>query len=574
MQVLEMEPKNIGALYILGEIACQTNTYEMAIGMYKRAIAIMPDEPVFHSNLGYLLLTANRLDEAVTLFRKALELKPDYVQAHHNLGVALDAQDYVCEAIECFRKALEIDPDFIPAQNDLAHALQSLGRIEEAIDWYTKALALRPDSVTGYDNLLLALHYSSHYSPEQIYEEHLKFARMHAEPLMRSIKPHRNSRDPERRLRIGYISPDFRSHSVAYFIEPALENHDDSKFELFAYYSDQKNDSVTQKLRQYFDHWRCIASMHNEDIADLIRKDGIDILVDLAGHTRNNRLLVFALKPAPVQITWLGYPNTSGLSCMDYRITDSIADPVGVTDRFYTEKLLRMPEIFSTFRAPEPSPDVAELPALGNGYVTFGSFNNLAKITPEVIQLWADIIDQVPGSRLTLKCWGLLGKKSTRQMIQDVFSQNGISSERLNLLGESTSQENHLRCYNEIDIALDPFPYSGTTTTCDALWMGVPVITLQGDAHAARVGASQLSSLGCPEFIAGNKKDYIAIAKRFSSDLDNLKIIRSGLRQKMLVSPLMDAPRFTRNLELMYRHVWSKWCKHSWNQHLDYINPA
>jgi len=250
---------------------------------------------------------------------------------------------------------------------------------------------------------------------------------------------------------------------------------------------------------------------------------------------------------------------------MDYRITDGIADPVGVTDRFHVETLLRMPEIFSVFRAPDRSPDVAGLPAPGNGYVTFGSFNNLAKITPQVIRLWAEILDQVPDSRLALKCWGLLGKDSAGKMVQDEFRSNGIDSERLILLGGSISQEDHLRCYNRIDMALDPFPYSGTTTTCDALWMGVPVITLQGYTHVARVGASQLGNLGLSDFIAGNREDYVAIAKRIAADLNYLETVRSGLRRRMLSSPLMDAARFTRNLEFAYRSAWSKWCGQSGN---------
>ena len=563
MQILEAEPNNAEVLRILGEIAFQTNSYGMAIGMYQRLAAIKPDEPVFYNALGHAFHKANRLDEAVTAFKNAIALKPDYAKAHFNLGVVLDKQDHVCEAIECFRRALEINPDFGVAQNSLALALQSLGMVEEAIDCYKKALTLRPESASWHDNLLLALHYSSRYAPKQIYEEHLRFSEMHAESLMQAIKPHENSRDPERRLKIGYVSPDFKSHSVARFIEPVLEKHDHGKFELFAYYSDQTVDLVTNKLKRYFDHWLVITSLRDEDVAELIRRDRVDILVDLAGHTRKNRLLVFALKPAPVQITWLGYPDTSGLPVMDYRITDNITDPVGLADPFYTETLLRMPEIFSCFRAPERSPDVAELPALNNGYVTFGSFNNLAKITPEVVRLWARIINQVPDSRLVLKCWGLLDDKSVKQMIQDVFSMNGVSSKRLTLLGKSASEENHLRCYDKIDIALDPFPYCGTTTSCDALWMGVPVITLQGDTHVSRVGTSQLSNLGYSEFIASNKEDYVAIAQRFASDLNCLKDIRSGLRQKMLASPLMDTPRFTRQLEFAYREVWSKWCRQS-----------
>lgn len=559
--ILEVEPENTVALHYLGVIAYQRGNSDSALKLFEKAIAINPLEPSIHNDLGNLLYKTKRLTEAADSYKKALTLNPGFAQAHYNLGVALKDQEQAYDAIGSFKKALEINPDYVNAQNNLATSLMSIGLTEEAIPWFQKALENEPNDNMRHDNLLLAMNYSSRCAPQVIYEEHLRYAKMHAEPLMQYIAPHENTREPLRKLKIGYVSPDFRSHSVAYFIEPVLEHHDHEQFEIFAYYAEPNSDAITQRLKQYCDHWRDIANVNDKDAAELIRNDKIDILIDLSGHSRNNRLLIFAYKPSPIQITWLGYPNTSGLATIDYRITDRFADPDGETDRFYTEKLLRLPESFSCYRAPKDAPDIAETPALTNGYITFGSFNNLAKITPEVIQLWSKVITKVPGSRLVLKCVGLLDNEATQKEIIRIFAKNGLPRERLTLLGRSASHNEHLQQYHKIDIALDPFPYNGTTTTCDALWMGVPVITLTGNSHASRVGVSQMNNIGHMELIAKDKNDYVAISERLSSDFNYLQDIRSNMRNKMQASTLMDDKRFTDNLESAYRDVWEEWCQ-------------
>jgi predicted O-linked N-acetylglucosamine transferase (SPINDLY family) len=387
----------------------------------------------------------------------------------------------------------------------------------------------------------------------------LDFAKRWEAPLATLVQPHPHDRSPERRLKIGYVSSDFRQHSVAWFIEPVLAHHDRERFEIFCYANLFQEDAVTERLKAHADHWRKIYGLPDELAAQQIRADQIDILVDLNGHTAENRLLVFARKPAPVQVTWLGYPNTTGLSAMDYRLTDGFADPVGMTEPFHSETLIRLPECFSCYQPPRDAPAVSELPAKEKGYITFGSFNKLTKVTPEVMATWARILQAVPGSRLALQSAGL-GEDAMQQMVREAFAGLGITPERLELHGHDRSQKTHLERYRNIDIGLDPFPYNGTTTTCDALWMGVPVVTLAGKVHAGRVGVSQMSNLGLTELIGQTPEEYVAIATRLATDRERLGALRKELRSRMTASPLMDAPRFTTNLEQAYRGMWKDWC--------------
>lgn len=392
-----------------------------------------------------------------------------------------------------------------------------------------------------------------------VYAAHRDFARRWEAPLAKLIQPHSNDRSPDRRLRIGYVSSDFRQHSVGYFIEPVLAHHDHGRFEIFCYSDHFQEDEVTERLKSHADHWRRLVGLSDEQAANQIRADQIDILIDLVGHMGGNRLLVFARKPAPIQVTWLGYPNTTGLSAMDYRLTDGFADPPGTTEHLHSEKLIRLPECFSCYRPLSDAPEISELPAREKRYVTFGSFNNQAKITPEVIAVWARILQSILGSHLTLKN-PALGDETTQQMVQNSFAELGITPERLELLGHDPSQRLHLERYRSIDIGLDPFPYNGATTTCEALWMGVPVVTLAGKTHAGRVGVSQLSNLGLTELIGHTPEEYVAVAMRLSADLERLSALRTELRSRMAGSPLMDGPRFTKNLEEACLTMWKEWC--------------
>ena len=443
------------------------------------------------------------------------------------------------------------------ALNNIGGQLLSQGMAKEAIDQYQMALMLAPEKPFIQSNYLYALNYQATPDMEKIFAAHKKFGEFHENVAAKSAahQSHGIAATGEQRpLRIGYVSSDFRQHAVSHFIEPVLAAHDKSKFELFAYYHHTVVDDMTKRIQSHVSHWRSLVGKSDADIAAMIRADGIDILVDLAGHTATNRLPVFAHKPAPVQVAWLGYPNTTGLSTMDFRITDAFADPPGLTDAFHTEKLHRMPESFSCYCAPTDAPDVAPLHALRTGRVTFGSFNNFAKITPQVIQAWSDILKRIPTATLFLKYKNLESVPMT-QFIHHQFMTRGVLVSQLRIQGDDASHVEHMNRYNSIDIALDPFPYNGTTTTLDALWMGVPVITLEGASHVGRVGVSQMSNLGLQEMIARNQNEYVDLAVSLANDLPRIAALRAGMRQRMLASPLMNVARFTNNLERAYESM-------------------
>ena len=467
------------------------------------------------------------------------------------------------------------------ALNNKGGQLLSQGMAKEAIDQYQMALVLAPEKPFIQSNYLYALNYQSTPDMEKIFAAHKKFGEFHENVAAKSTALQspitsnaatstatsaasnalsnalsNAATNAQRPLRIGYISSDFRHHAVSHFIEPVLAAHDKNKFQLFAYYHHTVVDDMTKRIQSHVSHWRSLVGKSDTDIAAMIRADGIDILIDLAGHTATNRLPMFARKPAPLQVTWLGYPNTTGLSTMDYRITDAFADPPGMTDAFHTEKLHRMPETFSCYSAPNDAPTVAPLQAKRTGRVTFGSFNNFAKITAEVITVWSNILKRIPTATLFLKYKDLESVPMT-QYIHHQFMTRGVLVSQLRIQGDDASHVEHMARYNNIDIALDPFPYNGTTTTLDALWMGVPVITLAGASHVGRVGVSQMSNLGLQELIAKNQDDYVNIAVELAGNIEKLSALRAGMRERMLASPLMNVERFTRNLEQGYEQMWA-----------------
>jgi predicted O-linked N-acetylglucosamine transferase (SPINDLY family) len=363
-----------------------------------------------------------------------------------------------------------------------------------------------------------------------------------------------------RRLRIGYVSPDFRRHSVSYFIEPILEAHDRSQFEVFCYADELHSDEVTRRLRGLADHWRNIASLDDEQLAQRVREDGIDILIDLAGHTEHNRLLAFARRPAPVQMTYLGYPNTTAMPAIQYRITDAVCDPQGSAKRWHVEELLRVPGCFLCYRMPADMPEVHPLPAGESGPITFGSFNNFLKVSDSALIFWERMMKEVAGSRLMLK-FRSLSDRGTRERVLARLERHGIAPERVELLGYEMDFWQHLELYRRMDIALDPFPYNGTTTTCEALAMGVPVVCLAGEVHAARVGASLMHAVGLDELVARTLGEYVRIATGLASDRARLRAMRSGLRARLAASALTDAVGTTRRIEALYRSAWVEWCR-------------
>ena len=558
-EALRLKPDFPQAYNSLGNILKFQGKLDEAIECYQKALHFKPDFAEAYNNLGNVYRDQGRLDEAIGCCREALRLKPDFAEAYNVLGVVYRDQGKLAEAMECYHKALHLQPDFPDAHNNIGSVLKSQGRIAEAIECYRKALELKPDLTFIHSNLLLGLHYHDQFDPVQVFSEHQRWAEQHALPVETVIQSYLNNRSLDRRLRIGYVSPDFRTHSVACFIEALIASHDRTAVEVICYSDVTRPDSTTRRLKSLADCWRDIVGMTDQQGADLVRKDRIDILVDLSGHTAKNRMLLFAEKPAPVQATYLGYPNTTGLSTMDHRITDSWADPPGETDHLYTENLVRLPYGFLCYKPDEKAPPVAKLPASESGGITFGSFNYRAKITGEVVKLWSKILNSVADSRLVLKS-NSLSDTGTQQLLRKMFVQNGISLGRIQLVGFIPSLIKHLELYNTIDIGLDTFPYNGTTTTCEALWMGVPVIVLAGRSHVSRVGVSLLSGIGLTDLIADSTEAYLEKAVKLADNLGHLQDLRKNSRDMMLDSPLTDAGRFICTLEKAYRQMWHRWC--------------
>jgi len=524
---------------------------------YRKAIALKPNYAEAYNNLGTILKHLGRINEAEVSYSKAITLKPDYAEAHYNLGNTLEL-GRLEEAEVSYRKAIALKPNYAEAYNNLGSTLKDLGRINEALSNYNKAIELKVDFSEAYSSKNLCLNYSSLWSPLSIYNEHLKFEKQFGGLKVELPQDKLVKKNFGERLRIGYVSADFRSHSVAYFFEPLLKNHNDNLVETFCYYNNGLVDTTTKRLMAASDHWRSIVDLPDLDIFNLIKNDKIDILVDLSGHTGKNRLLVFAQKPAPIQVTWLGYPNTTGLSAIDYRFTDIIADPIGEADKLHSETLWRLPNGFQCYQGNEKIPARLELPQKIQGHITFGSFNNFSKVTPQVIKTWSKILHSVPNSNLLLKCFQLNYNKN---YYLELFKKEGVSEDRIKLYGRLPNTDEHLNLYNEIDIGLDPFPYNGATTTCEALWMGVPVITLLGDRHVGRVGASILTNVGLTDFIAQDTDSYIKLAVEMAANTNYLKDTRKNLRERMQRAPLCDARSFTSNIEAAYQEMWRKYLK-------------
>jgi predicted O-linked N-acetylglucosamine transferase (SPINDLY family) len=528
-----------------------------AAAHYARALGASPDDAQALHGMGMLLQQAGALDKAIAALRRAAERSPDDPAVQHNLAAALGQGGLPGEAIEHYRRALAIKPNYALAWKNLAVALQGQARLEEAIDAYRRAIALDPSMRGAYSNLLFSLTHSARHTPEQVFAEHVRWGVQYADHRTpERWRDDGRDLDPERRLRIGYVSPDFREHAVSFFIAPLLRAHDRDAFEVTCYANVERADAVTDRIRGLPDHWRDVWGVSDADLVHLVREDEIDILVDLAGHTLSTRLLAFADRPAPVQAGYLGYANTSGVAAIDYRITDAVADPEGVTDALHTEQLVRLPHCFLCYEPPASAPEPASRPPAG-GAVAFGSFNKALKLTAEVVALWARILGELPRSTLALKSDSFGdGQAATRFL--DEFAAHGVAAERLRLLPADPSIEAHLARYAEVDLALDPFPYSGATTTCEALWMGVPVVTFEGVTHAARVSSSLLRAVGLDELVAQTAEDYAAIALRLANDDADRAELRAGLRERMRASPLGDAERSARDLEAAYRAMWRR----------------
>ena len=559
-KAIAIKPDYAEAYSNLGNILRDQGELARAIINFKHSLKIDPDISETHNNLGNALRDQGAVAAAIDSYRKAIALTANYASSHNNLGIALQDQGKLGESATHLQKAIAIKPDYPEAHNNLGNVLTDQGRFNEAITSYDTALKIKPDYAEANSNLLLVLHYGNH-TLQHIFNQHKKWYANQVKHLSTTMFNHQNQKgdNPDKKLRIGFVSGDFRKHSVSYFLQELFIFHNRENFTFFCYSNSHQIDAVSKLLQESVEGWQKIAGKDDQTVLEMIQGDEIDILVDLSGHTKNNRLTVFARKPAPIQVTYLGYPDSTGLATMDYRITDPIADPPGISDQYSSEKLLRLPRCFLCYTPPENAPNIATLPMQTNGYVTFVSFNNLAKISAEVIVVWARILNAVPGSKLIIKNNSLACAAVKRDYLE-LFANESIAADRLLLLPRTDKTEEHLATYNRADIGLDPFPYHGTTTTCEALWMGVPVVVLRGDRHVSRVGVSLLSCTGLAELICNDVDAYVELAVALAQDSAKLAKLRSGMRSRIEKSPLCDSRGFAHEMEQAFYGMWQEWC--------------
>lgn len=551
-RALVLKPDYADAHCNLGNALRSQGKLDEAVACCRRALALKPDFAEAHSNLGNALKDQGKLDEAATCYRRALALKPDYADAHSNLGNALQEQGKPDEAVPCYRQALALRPNLAEAYSNLGSALQELGKLDEATACYRQALVLKPDYADAHSNLLFCLNYAPDLSAEAIFAEYCRWDERHARPHRPLIARHGANRDPDRRLRIGYVSPDLRRHSVRHFIEPLLARHDKTKVEVFAYAQVAGEDEVSARLKGYTDHWRRTVGLSDAEMAERIGADGIDILVDLAGHTRGRRLPVFGRKPAPVQVSWLGYGYTTGLEAIDYFLADHTFAPAGC-EPLFAEKLVRLP-VFAAYRPAEGMGDPGPTRE-ASAAITFGSLTRSVRINHRVVRAWAAILRGAPGSRLTINSLNYRSP-AVRNDLMSQFAALGVSPERLSL-GFDSPPWDVLRGF---DISLDCFPHNSGTTLFESLYLGSPFITLAGRPTVGRLGSAILTAVGHPDWIATTEEEYVAKAVALAGDPGRLAETRSALRAEMEASPLMDEGAFARAVETAYRTMWRRWC--------------
>jgi protein O-GlcNAc transferase len=590
-RAIALDPRFAEAFINLGSLLGRQGRLDEAVTCYKKGLALKPDIAEAQLYLGHALSGLGRLADAVIHYQKVVEMRPDFIEAyghligtlirlgrmeaaiecasqavghhrgcaelHYQLARALKQGNRLDEAVIACERALALDPAHDEAACYLGHLRLNQGYHEQASAICRGVLARRPDLAAAYETSLFGLLYGGASAPEEVHAAHVRYGERFESPLKRFWRPHTNVRDPDRRLKVGYVSADFRYHSVAFFIEPLLARHDRDAVEVYCYHSHSVHDAITDRFARIADHWVPSGGLSDERLAERIRGEGIDILVDLAGHTGDNRLLVFARKPAPVQVTYLGYPTTTGLSAMDWRLTTWEVDPEG-SERWYTERLYRLPRTLWCYRSPQEGEcgEMAPTPALSKGHVTFGSMNHLAKISQETVEVWGAILRELPDARLVMTS---IPEGMAQERLKERFAAQGIPPERLRLHGRLPA-ERFRALSRGIDIVLDPFPYNGTTTTCEALWMGLPVITLIGKTSVARSGYALLKTVGLEGLCAKDGAEYVRIAAGLARNPSRLDALRQGMRSRLEASPLRDEEGFARDIEEAYREMWREWC--------------
>ena len=555
-RALEINPNMATAHCNLGNALLELGRHEDAVASFHRAVGIDPDLAVAWVNLGNALRGLRKAHDAVASYRRALDIDPRYAEAHCNLGNALKDLHQFTAAEASYRRALELNPDLVDAYNNLGAILQDRGQLGDAVTWYRRALEIHPDFARAYSNVLFCLSHQEGVGAQALFAEHCRFGEKFEAPLRAKWPPHGNARDPVRRLQIGFVSGDLREHAVACFIEPLLAHLAGSAaLSLHAYYNHATEDGVSARLRPHFKSWHPIARLADAALAEKIASDGIDILIDLSGHTAENRLLTFARKPAPVQASWIGYPGTTGLKAMDYYLADRYFLPPGVFDGQFTEKLVYLPAI-APFLPDESAPPVNVLPALSNGFVTFGSFNRLSKLSRSAIALWSRLLRTLPDARMFL---GGLPQDSSTDVLIDWFAREGIGRERLSIHPRSGVPA-YLALHHQVDMCLDTFPYTGGTTTNHALWMGVPTLTLAGQTAPGRHGAANLGHVGLDAFVAKDAEDFQEKGLSWAGDLAALAGVRAGLRDRWTQSPVRRPEVIAAGVESAFRTMWRRWC--------------
>jgi protein O-GlcNAc transferase len=526
----------------------RTGRLDEAVAAYETGPPRPPDARAYF-DLGHALLQSRQPSEAEQALLQAAVLAPESGGIQFYLALACREQDRPLDAEKAARRAVAVAPDMPQGWFALGSALTRRTKHVEAVEHFREAISLLPEYEAARDGLLCTMNYSEHWSSREIYDAHMEWGRRFPRPESMPVPP--SSRATRHRPRVGYLSPDFRQHPVSHFIEPILRSHKRDRFEIFCYHSDVREDSVTTRLEGWVENWRPVGDASDAELENVLREDSLDILVELSGHTDGHRLAVLARRVAPIQITYLGYPNTTGLAAIDYRLTDRRADPPGESDYLHSEKLVRLPKAFLCYLPPETRGDSRIPPFRRNGNITFCSFNNLRKISPTCITLWARVLSRVPNSKLLIKTFGLQ-EPGLRTWLLEQFKQAGAGRDQVAFAVPTRDHNDHMQTYGEADIALDTFPYNGTTTTLDALWMGVPVITLAGDRHASRVGLSILSAVDLTELATRTPDEYVAAAAELAINTRKLEQLRSGLRERLASSPLTDGSAFTADLENVY----------------------
>lgn len=525
----------------------------------RRALELEPNLAEAHNNLAMVLNKEGHFKDSEASCRQAIELKPELAEAHSNLANVLRKQDRPGEAEACCRRALELKPEFADAHSNLGAALMDQGQLAEAAASYRRALAIQPDLTAAHQDLLFCLSHGGEIAPQALFDEHLRFADRFEAPLRYAWPRHQNSREPDRQLRVGFVSSDFREHAMAHFMEPLFSQlAHDTGLSLYAYSNHAVEDGVTRRLRSHVSHWNQVCTLSDEMLAAKVQADGIDILVDLTGHTANSRLLAFARKPAPIQCGWIGYLGTSGLKCIDYYLADRYFLPPGDFDRYFTEKIVYLPAV-ATFQPSLDAPGVNPLPALTSGRFTFGSFSRISKLNPGVIALWSQLLRELPESQILI---GAMPRDGRHQAISGWFHDQGIAPERLQFHPRSDFQT-YFALHHQVDLCLDPFPFTGATTTSHALWMGVPTLTLTGQAATARLGPALLHHTGLDAFIAHSPRDFVEKGIYWANHLESLAQLRAGMRERFLRSPIGQPALVAQGLSDSFRQMWRDWCANS-----------